>query len=304
LISPAVYHALKQANVPIVQTIYNFRLLCPNGLFYTHGQICERCKYGNTLHAVHYRCYHKSYVLSALYATTIAVHRLYGTFALIDCFLPPAEFTARKLIEGGIASGDKIRVLPYFLPDPLPNCGSFTQRQSHVIYLGRLSAEKGLWTLLEAVSGMPGVHLKIFGDGPLADPLRAYVTERGLANVEMAGFVAGEDKWDALRAALCVVVPSEWYENSPFTVLESMAAGTPVIASNLGSLSDVVASYKNGLLFKPSDNRDLQDKLTWLIQHRDKALTMGRYGRQVVESNHSAESHYQQLMRIYNEVKN
>jgi glycosyltransferase involved in cell wall biosynthesis len=303
LISPSVYRALKDAAVPIVQTVYNFRFLCPNGFFYTQGQICERCKYGNTLHAVRFRCYRQSYVLSALYALVIALHRRWGTFALIDHFTAPAEFTAHKLVEGGLAPRKKITVLGYFLPDPLPVPGSFKHRKPYVAYLGRLSEEKGLWTLLDAVAGFSELRLKVLGEGPLADSMRRYVKEHHLTNVEMVGFVSGEAKWDVLREALAVVVPSEWYENSPFVALESLAAGTPVVTSDLGSLPDVVDGGKSGLLFRPGDSQDLRQKLTWLVAHPEETLALGHYGRQVAETQYSAEAHYRRLMTICAGVK-
>jgi glycosyltransferase involved in cell wall biosynthesis len=303
LISPSVYRALKDAAVPVVQTVYNFRFLCPNGFFYTHGRICERCKYGNTLHAVRFRCYRQSHVLSALYALVIGLHRRWGTFSLIDHFIAPAEFTALKLVEGGLASREKISVLGYFLPDPPPTPGSFKHRKPYIVYLGRLSKEKGPWTLLEAMAGFPDLRLKVLGEGPLADSIREYIEEHHLTNIDMVGFVSGEAKRDVLREALAVVVPSGWYENSPFVVLEGLAAGTPVVTSNLGSLPSVVEDGKSGLLFRPGDSQDLQQKLAWLAAHSEEALAMGRYGRQVVETQYSAEAHYRRLMAVYAEVK-
>jgi glycosyltransferase involved in cell wall biosynthesis len=303
LISPAVYRALKDAEVPIVQTVHNFRFLCPNGLFYTHGQICERCEYGNTFHAVRRKCYRNSCVLSALYALTIGLHRRWGTFGLIDRFIALTEFTAQKLVESGLVRRDEISVLGNFLPDPPPVPGSFEAREPYIIYLGRLSPEKGGETLLEAMAGLPNLGLKVIGDGPQAETLQAMAHRRRLHQVEFLGRVVGEVKWQLLRQALAMVVPSACYENFPFTILESLASGTLVVASNLGSLPYVVDDGKSGLLFRPGDSQDLRQKLAWLATHPHEALAMGRYGRQVVETRYSAEAHYRQLMGIYAEVK-
>jgi len=303
LISPSVYRALKDSGVPVVQTVHNFRFLCPNALFYTHGRICERCKYGNTLHAVQWRCYRQSYLLSGLYALTIGLHRRAGTFNLIDRFIALTEFTAQKLVESGLKTQDKISVLGNFLPDPLPSPGSFEERESYVVYLGRLSPEKGVEVLLNAVTGLPELRVKIAGDGPRSGALQAIAQQRGLPQVEFLGRVVGEEKWELLRHATAAVVPSVWYEAFPFAALESLAAGTPVVASNLGSLPYVVEDKKSGLLFQAGNSQDLREKLAWLVQHPAEALQMGRYGRQSVEKKYSAEVHYDKLMEIYAEVK-
>jgi len=299
LISPAVYRALKDAGVPIVQTVHNFRFLCPNGLFYTHGQICERCEYGNTFHAVRRKCYRNSYVLSALYALTIGLHRRWGTFGLIDRFIALTEFTAQKLVESGLVRRDEISVLGNFLPDPLPAPGSSNEREPYVVYLGRLSSEKGVETLLAAMAGLPNLGLKIVGAGPQAEALQAMAQWRELHQVKFLGYVDGEEKWHLLRRALAVVVPSVCYENFPLAAVEGMAVGTPVVASKLGSLPYVVEDGRSGLLFCPGDGRDLRRKLVWLAAHPKEALAMGQHGRRIVETRYSPATHYRRLTDIY-----
>ncbi len=302
LISPAVYRALKESGVPIVQTVHNFRFLCPNALFYTHGRVCERCKYGNILHAVRWKCYRRSYILSALYALTIGLHRRWGTFGMIDRFIALTGFTAWKLVESGLATPDKVSILGNFLPDPLPEPGSFEKRESYAVYLGRLSPEKGVEVLLEAVDGLPNLKVKVAGDGPQAGALRELARQRGLHQLEFLGRVVGKGKWDLLREAMAVVVPSVCYENFPFVALESLAVGTPVVVSNLGSLPYIVEDSKSGLLFRPGDAQDLRQKLAWLSEHSEKALAMGRYGRDKVGKRFSALAHYETLRDIYAEV--
>jgi glycosyltransferase involved in cell wall biosynthesis len=241
--------------------------------------------------------------LSSLYAFTIGLHRRAGTFNLIDRFIALTEFTAQKLVESRLTTQDKISVLGNFLPDPLPAPGSFDKREPYVVYLGRLSPEKGVEILLDAVTGLPDLRVKIAGDGPQTGVLQTIARQRGLQQVEFLGGVAGDEKWELLRHATAVVVPSVWYEAFPFVVLESLAAGTPVVASNLGSLPYVVEDGKSGLLFRAGDNQDLQEKLAWLVLHPVEALRMGYYGRQIMENKNSAESHYDTLMEIYAEVK-
>ncbi|GIW61070.1 MAG: glycosyl transferase [Patescibacteria group bacterium] len=301
LISPSVYRVLRKLGIPIVQTVHNFRFLCPNALFYTQGQICECCKHGNTIHAVRWRCYRESYTLSALYALTISLHRRWGTFKMIDRFIALTEFTAQKLVESGLTTADKITVLGNFLPDPLPAPGSFEHREPYIVYLGRLSPEKGVHVLLDALADFPEVTLKIVGDGPQKEALQQTVQKRGL-RADFLGYLAGEKKLEILRQATAVIVPSVWYETFSVAALESMATGTPVVASDIGALPFVVEDGKSGVLFRAGDSQDLQRKLAWLLAHPQKALAMGYYARRVVEQRYSASAHYNALMEIYNSV--
>ncbi|MCL5958317.1 MAG: glycosyltransferase family 4 protein [Chloroflexi bacterium] len=302
LLSPSVYLALKRSGVPAVQTVHNYRFLCPNGLFYVHGRTCERCKYGNLLHAIWARCYRDSFLLSGLYALTIGLHRRLGTLDAIDRYIALTEFAAQKLVQSRLVRPGRVSILGNFLPDPLPSLASSGSRGKYLVYLGRLSAEKGIWTFLEAMVGLPDVHLKVLGDGPLAAPVRDFIRRHGLRNVEMAGFVAGEEKWEILRRALATVVPSLVYENFPLSALESLAVATPVIASDSGSLPYVVNDSQSGLLFKSGDSGELREKMAWLTTHPDRSEAMGQYGRSVVEQKYREEVHYKELTRIYDEV--
>jgi len=302
LISPAVYRALRELGIPIVQTLHNFRFLCPNALFYTHGQICERCKLGNTFHAARLRCYRQSYILSSLYALSIGLHRRWGTFGMIDRFIALTEFTARKLVEGGLTTQDKVSVLGNFLSEPLPDPASFEDKKPYVMYLGRLSPEKGVGVLLHALDGLPELQVKIAGHGPHGEILREMAHRHRKGQVEFLGHVAGEMKWRLLREAMGAVVPSLWYETFALAALESMAVATPVVASDLGSLPYVVEDGKSGLLFRPGDSEDLRHKLAWLMAQPEKALSMGRYGREMVSSRYASNIHYRRLLQIYTEV--
>lgn len=302
LISPSLYLALDVESVPIVQTIHNYRFLCPNGLFYIQGKVCERCKRGNTLHAVRWRCYRNSYLLSGLYGLTIGLHRRLRTFERIGRFIAPTEFVAQKLSESGLVGPGKVSVLGHFLSNPLPEPGLFNQRNRYLVFLGRLSPEKGLWTLVEAFGDLPGLEVKILGDGPLLGALRDYVDRHGLKTVKILGFVVGEERFRVLRQALASVVPSQFYEVFPFSVLESLAVGTPVIASDGGSLPYLIKDGQNGLIFQAGNSRDLQEKVLSLANDPDKVLMLGRRGRRLVEEKYSSSTHYDALMKIYAQV--
>ena len=298
LLSPSIYYALKNMKVPIVQAVHNYRFLCPNGLFLTNkGQICERCKKGNFFNAIVKKCYRNSYLQTMVMALTLYLHRKFKTFEKkIKVFITPSSFLKRKLIEGGIPK-EKIIVEPHFVKsdEMKPNY----EVGNYVVYMGRLSREKGLFTLLQAWKKVPAVSLKIIGKGPVQNELENFITQEGISNVEFSGFISGQKRFGILRRAICMVVPSECYENMPYAILESFAFGVPVIASRIGGLAEMVKNEKNGLLFNPGDSDDLVKKINYICENPDKALTMRKYAYKCVEANYSAEKHYNQLKAIY-----
>jgi len=302
LLSPAVYIALHRARIPIVQTVHNYRLMCINGLFLRNGQVCERCLGGEFFSSFRFKCYRESYLLSGLYALTIGGHRRWGTFDKIDRFIAMTSFVAEKLLESGLVKLEKISVLGNFLPTPLPEDGLPDLQDPYIVYIGRLSREKGLMTLLDSLRDIKSLRLKVMGTGPLDAEMKTYIHSHNLQNVEMVGFVSGEEKYRLLRGALCCVVPSECYENFPFVVLESAAVGTPIVASGIGSLGILVSGPKMGMLFSPGDSSDLRDKLERLAAEPDMAIHMGQKARQWVETEHTSDAHYAALMKIYEEV--
>jgi glycosyltransferase involved in cell wall biosynthesis len=302
LISPSAYRAVKETGLPIVQTVHNYRFMCPNALFYTHDRVCERCKHGRTWHAARWKCYRQSYPLSALYALAIGLHRRWRTFECIDRFITLAPFASQKLVEGGIAREDRITVLGNPLLDPLPATGSTGESESYIIYLGRLSPEKGVHVLLRALAEAPGLPLKVLGEGPQAEDLQAMARQQGLDQVEFLGRVDGERKWQLLRGAFALVVPSLCYETFGLSALEGLCVGTPVVASDLGSLPQLVEDGKSGLLFPPGDATALRDRLDWLAANPQRGQEMGQHGRRIVETRYRAQVYYEGLMDVYSEV--
>lgn len=299
LISPSVYHTLHRLRVPVVQVVHDFRFMCPNGLFYTEGSICERCKTGNYLNAVYHRCYRDSYSASIVASSVIGFGRFSGMLERISAFVCLTEFSRMKLIEAGVPE-EKIFIKPHCIDisEIRPKSGD----GDHILFLGRLAPEKGIWTLIRACSELGEVPLKIVGTGPLEHDLRRYVREKRLRNVEIVGFKSGSEKWDLLLNSLFVVVPSEWYETFCLVVMEAYAAGKPVIGSNLGSLPFVIENGKSGILFTAGDSTDLREKITHLLEHPSERSRMGEYGRRVVGSKYDPESVYRSLIGIFSHV--
>jgi glycosyltransferase involved in cell wall biosynthesis len=297
LISPSVYYCLKQHKIPVVQTLHNYRFLCPTGLLYTKNTVCERCKQGNTIHCFLNKCYKDSFLLSGLYAFTFWFHRKIKTFQYkIDGFIALTDFTKNKFIEGGFPE-EKIEGGGNFLPhiEIKPDYN----KENYAVFMGRLSEEKGLMTLLRAFRKTGKIKLKVAGKGDLEEELKKYLSENNMSCVEFLGFVSGEQKLEFLKKAMFSIIPSEWYENFPMSVLESFSAGTPVIASRIGGLTELVENGGNGLLFEPGNEDDLAEKINYLSENPDKALEMGEYARKFVEEKYSPKKHYNRLMEIY-----
>jgi glycosyltransferase involved in cell wall biosynthesis len=300
LLSPSVYHKLHSLGVPAVQVLHNFRPFCPNGLYYTQGQICEACRGGNYLNAVRKRCYKDSYVLSGLYALTLGSNRLAGMIDKVSGFICLTEFFKIKMQEAGVPDS-KLFVRPNFVYAPPLSGGGDAGK--YAIYMGRLSPEKGCWTLIHAFEKLPQVPLKILGTGPLEQELKDYVSRKGISNIQFLGFKSGDEKWQLLRNSLCLVVPSEWYENFPVTVLEAFMASKPVIAARMGGLPYIVEDGQSGLLFEAGKVEELVQKIQRLAEDPAGAVRMGARGRSLSETKYGPDQGYSNLMNIFSQVQ-
>jgi glycosyltransferase involved in cell wall biosynthesis len=301
LLSPSIYHKLHALGIPAVQVLHNFRPFCPNGFYYTQGQICEDCRGGNYLNAVRKRCYKDSYVLSGLYALALGSNRLGGMVNKIAGFICLTEFFKIKMQEAGVPDS-KLFVRPNFVYAPPLSAGP-GDSGDYAIYMGRLSPEKGCWTLIHAFEQMPQVALKILGTGPLEQELKDYVHQNGIGNIQFLGFKSGDEKWQLLRNSFCLVVPSEWYENFPVTVLEAFMAARPVVAARMGGLPYIVEDGKSGLLFEAGKVGELVQKIQHLVDHPADAVRMGACGRRLSETKYGPDQGYSNLMKVFSQVQ-
>lgn len=299
LISPSIYHVLHSLGVPIVQVIHDFRPLCTNGWFYNQEGVCERCKGGNNLHAIRHRCYKDSYAYSTLYAAALAFARSSGALAKVDAFVCLTDFARRKLASAGVRP-ERLFVRPNCIDatQVAPSAGSC----DYVAYIGRLSREKGVWTLIQAMENVRGPMLKIAGTGPEEAAIRDYVKKKGIQNVQLLGFVSGSAREEFLRNSMFTIMPSEWYEMFPMVLLEAWATGKPVIGSNLGATADLIEDGSTGLLFEPANPLDLAQKIESLYSSPDRASCMGTRARAVVETKYSPAASHNLLMQIFHEV--
>ena len=300
LISPSVYYAAKEQGVPVVQTLRNYRLLCPNALFFRDGQVCEDClgKFV-PLPGVMHGCYRESRVASTAVASMITVHRTLRTWSdMVDVYIALTEFARQKFIEGGLPA-DKIVVKPNFV-NPNPGIGSGSG--GYALFVGRLSVEKGLDTLLAAWEQLKGqMPLKIVGDGPLAPQVESAV--KRLPCVEWLGRRPMSEVHQLMGEASFLIFPSKWYETFGRVAVEAFAKGTPVIAANIGAIAELVDDGRTGLKFQPGNSVDLANKVEWALEHPQELAQMRIWARSEFEAKYTAKKNYSRLMEIYNQVK-
>jgi glycosyltransferase involved in cell wall biosynthesis len=298
MISPSIYSACCEVRVPVVQTLHNYRLLCPAATFFRNGHVCEECLHGSLWRSVQHACYHDSRAANAVILAMLSYHRMRNTWNReISCFIALSQFSRSKLIEGGLPAG-KIFVKPNFVhPDP----GVHTGERDYGLFAGRLSPEKRVSTLLEALKrGCLSIPILIIGGGPDRSQLETQAASSGLRQVRFLGQQPRDATRTAIGKARFLVFSSEWYENFPVTIAESFACGTPVIVSRMGAMQDLVTDGRTGLQFAPGDPEDLARKLEWAWTHPNEMHAMGLEARREYESKYTAEKNYPALMKIYN----
>lgn len=299
-ISPSILDSLRKFGIPVVQTLHDYKLICPTYLMLANQQVCQRCHGRRYYHTALQRCNKGSLSASLLNAVEMYAHRFLRVYQRgVDLFIVPSRFLSRKLKEDGIRSVPTFH-LPNFIDPELyrPRYGG----ESYCVYFGRLSPEKGLLTLIRAVRGLAGLRLLIIGEGLQRETLRDLVRRESLNNVELLGPLHGEDLKRVVRNSLFVVLPSQCYENCPFSILESFALGKPVIGSDIGGIPELITPGRDGLLVNPGDVEDLRTKLQYLADEQERAVEMGMNAREKVEKKYSVEVHYQRLMEAYQQV--
>lgn len=296
-ISPAAYYACKEEGVPVVQTLHNYRLICPGALLMRNGRVCEDClnksiPWPGVVHG----CWRDSRAQTAVVAGMLTFHRLRRTWTeQVDCYIALADFARQKFIEGGLPA-EKIVVKPNVVnPDP----GMGKHESDFALFAGRLSPEKGLHTLLSAWKQLKGIALKIIGDGLLMEEARTFVERKGLDGVEFLGRRSREEVLRLMWEARALIFPSESYEGFPLTIAEAFACGLPMIASRLGAMAEIVEDGRTGLLFEPGNPEDLAEKVRWAWAHPEELKEMGQEARQEYEEKYTAERNYEMLMKIY-----
>ena len=297
-ISPSILDEIKKHKIPIVMTMRDYKMVCPIYSMYVKGVLCEKCSSGKYYHCIFRRCNKSSLLKSFVNVLEMYLHHtILHIYDKIDVYISPSQFLKDKVKEMGL----NYEVIH------LPNCidtskfqPAYEWKDNSIVYFGRLSYEKGIPTLLNAMKNIPEIRLKIIGDGPLKTELEKIAFVQHIKNVEFCGYRTGHFLYHDIKKAMFLIVPSEWYENNPRTVIEAFALGKPVVGSRIGGIPELVQDWKTGLTYTCGDKDDLEDKIQQMLKNFEKIPEMGRNARNYVEEELNSELYYKRLIDIYN----
>ncbi|NVO20132.1 MAG: glycosyltransferase [Bacteroidetes bacterium] len=295
-LSSSILQALKRMKIPIVHSVHDYRLICPAYLFLDgRNHVCERCKDDKFYNCVIHRCSGKSYAQSTILALDAYYRKYYlNPVEYIDKFIFVSQFICNKHTLYDVEMSDKSEILYNYCPD-IGTLVPESRKGDYFLYFGRLSREKGIATLVKAAA-KANVKLKIAGTGPW----KKTIASKKYPDIEFLGYKSGDELWSLIRNASFVVIPSQWYENNPLTLIESYACGKPVIGARIGGIPEIVIEGKTGFLFKPGSSSQLSGLLK-----RCQEMSTEEY--QMMHENATAfgirnfnpEDYYKRLLWIY-----
>jgi len=303
-LTPSILYALKKKEIPIVQTLHDYRTVCPNYNLYDFNklEICEDCKGHKYFNALRRRCHEigTSYSVSLNIAMESYLYHFLKTYEnTIDLFIAPSKFLMKKMIEFGVDRNQIIHI-PYFVHynKYIPNYSN----SNYILYFGRLERHKGIKTLIAAMKHVNSLKLYIVGEGSYRNELEKYIEIDNIKNVRLVGYKKGKELNEFIKNSCFTIVPSEWYENYPLVVLESFALGKPVIGSNIGGIPELVYSKSTGMLFESGNVEDLAEKINYLLNNKNLVVEMGKNARKRIEEKYTKNEHYMRLMEVYSKV--
>ncbi len=300
VISPSIYSSCSERGIPVVQTLHNFRLLCPAGNFSRNAIICKECVEHSLLHSIGHGCYRNSRGATAGVALMLAFHRALDTWrASVTRFIALTEFAKKEFIAAGFPPG-RLVVKPNFAhPDP----GERASAGEYALFIGRLDEKKGLGVLLNAWKRLPTQYpLHLVGDGPERLALEAQARQLQLSGITFRGRLSHAAAIETIKSARFIIVPSTLYEGLPMSIVESFACGTPVLCSKLGGMTEIVQDHLTGVHFNPADAQDLASSVEWVWNHPAELVKMGRAARGKYETDYTPERNYALLMGIYEQA--
>lgn len=301
-LSPSVISGAKEKGIPVVLRLSDYFLLCPRFDFMYQKKPCEECLTKGYTACIKKKCVKGSLFASLIRVFSMKVHNLLKVYDGVDAFITPSEFLKSKLVENGFYA-KKIHCIPTFTASKsevgTPEVGSYG------LYFGRITEEKGVETVIKAYEKMPEYSVKIMGDDRTDEAvwLKQYVKDHNLKNIEFIGFKSGVEMEQIIKNSRFTLIPSIWYDNLPNTALESFQYSKPVIASNIGSLPELVVDEWNGYLFAPGN----ADELAACIKRLDSdqvVAAMGSHSKERLESRFAPQTHYHSLMDVFTQVQN
>lgn len=293
-ITPSAYLALREENVPIVQTLHNFKFVCLNGTLFNNGKICEKCKNKRFFNGVIRKCFRESFILSCVMARIL--YKEDAFLRQIDSYIALSQFSMNKFIEFRL---DKQRIFlksNFLMTEPNIDIHDY----DYGVFVGRLVDYKGIRTLMEAYKMNPSCNLKIVGVGPLEQEVSRVAST--YKNMEWLGRLDKDSVFEVIKNSSFLVFPSEWYEMMGVVMLESFVLRKPVLASNLGAVKEYVLNGVNGILFEAGNAKDLAAKVLYLMSHERERIEMGKNAYKIYRKRFDKEKNYQDLIGIYTKI--
>lgn len=291
-LTPSILYEIRQKGIPMIQTLHDFQLVCPNHMMYREHDttICEKCKGRQYHQCIRHKCIHNSRTKSFFGALEGWLYHRLNTYGMVDAFIAPSQFLADKMVDFG-EDGRRIHTIHNFIKRDYEQVQF--EKQAYFLYFGRLSIQKGIPTLLRVIRSLPEVPFVIAGGGELEEEVKG----AALANLRFVGFKTGEELVKLIGEARATLLPTEWYENCPMSVLESLMVGTPVIGSRIGGIPELVDHEVDGLLFPAADEAALREQVLRLWSQPEAAAAMAVKARQKVEA-FSIDRYGEQLMQL------
>jgi glycosyltransferase involved in cell wall biosynthesis len=310
-LTPAIVWKLKQYNIPVIWSLHEYKLICPEGSFVSDGKICEKCYENKFYHCALQKCKKQSFLASMLASLDAYFYHLSGVYKKVDFYLCPSEFLLKKFAQFGFDSKKLVLSnLCYDIP-LLDESVQEIQRQAarsegqhqerFILYVGRIEKIKGILTLIDAVKGTD-IRLKIAGTGPALAEMQAYVSANQMLNVEFLGHVTKKKVYELTLQSECVVCPSEWYENYPFSVIESLLMSKPVIGANIGGIPELVLDGQTGLLFEPGDALALRKNIRKIWEDPAYGQLLGARAREHAWQKVNAATHWNMLSSVIDQL--
>lgn len=301
-ITPSIIPEIKKRGIPIVQTVHDYQLISPSVIMYHDGTICEVCKNDKYYKAIFHKCVKNSYMATFMAVVTLYFQNFNNWYQKsIDMFISPSLFMKNKLVEYGVPA-KKIVHINNFLPE-IKNVSVKKGKEKYILYFGRICEAKGIFTLLGAAEKLPKVHFKIAGsfeDNEIKKKVLEKVKNSKMRNVDFVGFKKGAALQKLISQSEFVVVPSEWYENQPYAVSETLAQGKKVIASEIGGIPEMAGKGLQTYFFKPGSEEGLVNKIKILLKHRSAVSVPLQKTVKKIPSEFDPQKHYLNLVKIYN----
>lgn len=301
-ISPSILHVFERLRIPCVMTMHDYKMVCATYTLLSGDQLCDKCSTGAYWNCFQQGCVKSSKAKSLLNTAEMYLHhRFLNIYKSIDTFISPSQFMKDKVAAMGFRW--PVKVLPNFINghDYSPES---SVSEKVIGYVGRLSKEKGIATLIQSIKNLPDVQLKIMGDGPLRGELQEMVRSQNMSNILFLGHLTAEQLKKEMGACMFMVCPSEWYENNPRSVIESFALGKPVIGARIGGIPELVRDDVTGMTFTCGNAGELRYAISRLTANPDRCTVMGQRARQWVLDELNPFKHYRQLISIYQQAIN